>query len=198
MKLNGTIHAEAEVSEAAIEATELGLLAALNQTGLRLGVQAVRLSVEDSFPTLANGQVSDAVIAGHPVWDGGGPNVWLTNRDLTHYDGSTKFIYGVAGSDGHMAISTHRLDLGDKDNPMQLFTTVTHETGHVLGLVDKSQARHDTKYGFSGHCYNDCTVQANNGPSDMKKATERLAQRIATAGFCVDCLQDLHHFGDSL
>jgi hypothetical protein len=198
MKLNATIHVEAGVSEAAIEATELGLVATFNQTGLRLGVQAVRLAVSDSFPTLPNGQVSDAVIAGHPLWDGGGPNVWLTSRDLTHYDGSTNFIYGVASKDGHMAISTHRLDVGAKDNPVQLFTTVTHETGHALGLVDKNKPRHDTKYGFSGHCTSDCTMQANNGPSDMKKATERLVQRIATAGFCTDCLHDLRGFGDLL
>lgn len=199
MRLNATIHAEFGVSERSIEAVEVGLLATFSKTGLRLGVDAVRLSQNDMFPALANGQVSDAVVAGHPLWEGGGPNVWLTARDLTHYDQSTSFIYGVASKkDGHMAVSSARLDISNKDEPIQLMTVVAHEAGHMAGLVDETSDRHDARYGFAGHCRNDCTMQSSNGIDDIERAVERLMSSPSTAAFCLDCLGDLSKFGRSM
>lgn len=198
MKLTATIHAEHGVSDRSIQAVETGLRLTFRQTGLELGMRAAKLSRHELFPTMPNGQVSDAVIAGHPVWDGGGPNVWLTARDLTHYDGSTNFIYGAAGHEGHMAISSYRLDRSDADNPLQLMTVTAHEAGHMVGLVNPSEGRHDKRYGFSDHCANDCTMAASNGMADTERAVLRMVNNTSTAGFCVECLRDLRQFGRRL
>ncbi len=198
MRLNATIHAEFGVSERSIEATEIGLLATFSKTELHLGVEAVRHSRGELFPTLPNGQVSDAVVAGHPLWEGGGPNVWLTARDLTHYDQSKNFIYGVASKDGHMAVSSARLDLTNNDEPLQLMTVVAHEAGHMTGLVDETSDRHDTRYGFAGHCSNDCSMQSSNGIDDIERSVERFISSPSTAAFCLDCLSGLRTFGRTI
>lgn len=190
---NATIRAERGVTPKQIEAASLGLKATLLQTGLQHNIQAVHETA--LFPTLPSGQVSSEVVAGHPIWQDGGLNLWLTARDLNHYTGSTNFIYGISGSDGHLAVSTHRLDTHDRDNPYNLLTTVAHESGHALGLVDEQAIRHSTKYGFSGHCMNDCTMEASNGMTDTERATQRLLANLGTAGFCVECLGDLRRFG---
>lgn len=195
MKLTATIHAEHGVSDRSIQAVETGLRLTFRQTGLELGMRATKLSDRELFPTLPSGQVSSLVIAGHPVWDGGGPNVWLTARDLNHHKGTTNFVYGIAGQDGHMAISSHRLDRDDANNPLQLMTVTAHEAGHMTGLVDSSDERHDNRYGFSGHCSNDCTMAASNGMSDTERAVLRMVNNTSTAGFCAECLRDLRQFG---
>ena len=195
-RFNATIHAERGVTDTQIEAASLGVRGTLNQTGLDYGIRTIR--EPGLFPSLPSGQASDAVIAGKPLWDGGGLNVWLTARDLNHYTGRTNFIYGVAGTDGHIALSSHRLDNDNKDTPVQLLTTAAHESGHALGLVGDHEQRHSTKYGFSGHCMNSCTMEASNGLADTQRCTERLLNNIGTAGFCVECLGDLLKFGHAL
>jgi len=67
-----------------------------------------------------------------------------------------------------------------------------------LGLVDESASRYSTKYGFAGHCINQCTMEASNNRSDIIKAKDRLVRNLATSGFCSECLDDLSKLGTQL
>lgn len=200
MRLNCSIIAENGVGEQAIVAAEVGLRLTLQQLGAQIGVRALR--DVGLFPTLPTGQVDARIIGGQPAWDGGGVNVWLTERDLsTVAHGRTmNFIYGLSSNPegGHVIVSGNRLDVGSKDNPLELMATVAHETGHVVGLVDPSARRYSRRFGFEGHCKNDCTMKASNNIRYVRRGVDRIMRNFETAGFCADCLADLSRSGRTL
>ena len=120
-----------------------------------MGLKAVINTVEypyGPFPEYRDsGQASSAILTGHESWQVDGLNVWVTGRDLTSYDRSVNYTFGVTGYDGHLVASSHRLDLENPDLPTEFLTVVTHESGHATGLVDPRNPNHDSRYGFAGH-----------------------------------------------
>ncbi|MBL8122154.1 hypothetical protein JNM87_05405 [Candidatus Saccharibacteria bacterium] len=199
MELTSRIIVERGVPTRMVKAAELGMIATLRQVHPN---PAVRVQdVDGYFPMLQGDQVDARVIEGQLAWAGGGVNVWLTARDLgfVRGDGSrVNFLYGLASDGGHLIVSGYRLDKHSPESRTELLTTVVHETGHVLGLVDETASRHSRKYGFSGHCINPCTMEASNGIDDTRRTRDKLLGEIATAGFCNECLQDLAKLGEKL
>ncbi len=199
VKAPATIHVEKHtLTPQHIEFAEIGI----NNVYHRMGLQAVVNTIEypyRSYPEYRNsGQVSTAILAGHECWQGGGLNVWATGRDLTSYDGSVNYAFGVAGHDGHVVVSSHRLDLEDPHNPTEFLTVVTHESGHAMGLVDPRKPNHDSRYGFGGHCNQSCTMEAANNRNHIIESRNRLLNNIGSAGFCGYCLYDLAKRGHDI
>lgn len=122
----------------------------------------------------------------NPHWE-----VLITNRDLnTKIRGNfINFIFGETNPDFAYSIqSVRRIENATRDRALNLEmirNLLRHETGHMFGLVRRSEAVES----LGNHCPNVCSMKQTLSAAELAENTIEVERR--GIHFCADCQQEL-------
>lgn len=179
--MRAQIFYEPGVKPSYIDAAKLAYDTLGNVTG-----ESTEVSIQElgfALPSLANGQIDSKIIENVST-NRGNSILIVTRRDLGAL--GLNYCFGRSAYEQRSAIvSSHRL--GDTT----MVGLAVHELGHSAGSVSEESPQYNRDSHFAGHCANDCVMEPVNDIIEMNATVEKIMARPHTAGFCIECAQDL-------
>lgn len=164
-----------------IDAAKLAYDTLGNVTG-----ESTKVTVQEldfTLPSLTNGQIDSEIIENIST-DRGNSILIVTRRDLGAI--GLNYCFGRSAHEQHSAIvSSHRLDY------KTMVGLTIHELGHSAGSVSEQSPQYNRDSHFVGHCANECVMEPVNNLTEMNATVEKIMAHPHTAGFCIECAQDL-------